>query len=795
MSTPSTLPKILIVDDKPANLMALRQLLKKVDAELIEAESGNQALGLMLEHDLALMLLDVDMPGMDGFEVSRMASGLDRTSSVPIILITAAYKDNFHRVKGYQAGAIDYIEKPIDDQILNAKVDLFLNLYNARVESEQLREALAENQERLELALDGANEGLWDWDLINDEVYYSPRWATMLGYEIDELSMTPQTWQDLLHPDDLHPTQERLNRHLAGETELYEAEFRMQTKQGDWSWVLARGKVVARTFSGEPLRVVGTHQDISQRKQLEADLLEAKEEAERANLAKSSFLATMSHEIRTPMNTILGMGEILLGSKNLSTKERRFLNISQRAGDTLLALINDILDLSKIEAGQLRLERFIFDPSAELESVVGMMRQAANDKGLQLFCIINQSFPAYVHGDGQRLRQILLNLLSNALKFTQHGSITVHAAYLDSGLLQFTVSDSGIGMEPDVLKKIFSPFIQAESSTTRRFGGTGLGLSICSQLVERMGGKISVLSQPGQGSQFTFTVSMPIAEEESLSDQQTATQQNEAQLKRSKQPLRILLVDDMEDNRLLIKAFLEQTPHQIVEAEDGVQAVEKSQYSQFDLILMDGMMPNMDGLEATRRIRKREESQHEPPTTIVALTANAMQQDVNNSLEAGSDYHLSKPIRRAYLLQLLDRIAAHHPPAPTDEENLQTEAPPTEVHVATLDAMTLNVLKSETGSGYRQSILRFYHKLPARLDRLFSTVQSGNYDDMVMEAHTLKGATATFGAHALSNLCAELEAMARQQQPLVEIQTCCQKLQVALKTIQERLAEEGFQAL
>ncbi|NGZ06310.1 MAG: response regulator [Magnetococcales bacterium] len=915
-------PRILIVDDKPANLLALHALLSGMDAEILEANSGNEALGLMLEHEFALVLLDVDMPGMDGFEVARMAHKLEQTRNLPILFVTAACKDEFHRLQGYHIGAVDYIEKPINDIVLQAKVALFLNLYNARTESERLRQELLISEERFKFALDGSDEGVWDWDIPSGHVYFSPRWISMLGYGPDEIEPHVRSWERLLHPDDMAAVMSDLDLHLSGLTPIYQTEHRLRTKKGGWLWVLDRGKVVVRAKNGTALRAVGTHHDISRRKQMEEEirqgkqryeelttripvgvytfrystrgamsfdfisdpfcqllglereallkdvslafraahpddqeefkrlalevagkstpfswlgrftvsgqirwlqiqsiphvesngdsiwdgvvidqterkvlenaLRDSKQEAERANRAKSRFLATMSHEIRTPMNTILGMGEMLRESPRLSPRERQFVQIANRAGDALLALIHDILDLSKIEAGQLRLEQTLFSPEAIIHQAMAMVQEDAKNKGIELSQKLDPDLPRQVRGDPQRLRQILLNLLGNAVKFTQRGWIRLLVKPVDAQIMQFAIQDTGIGIAQERLEAIFLPFMQAEESTTRRFGGTGLGLNICQQLVNHMGGRIWVESRLGAGSTFYFTLHLPSVEafEESATPDKSLPLPSEQRAPHISQTRRILLVDDTEDNRMVVAAFLEGEGVQLIEADSGAAALNLFSATRFDLVFMDIMMPGMDGLETTRRIRTLEQARGSRRTPVIALTANAMKEDVERSRAAGCDLHLSKPVRRSELMEVihlyLDASVLATPPLPLSSHS----APFPQTATLVLDGQVLAHLKDETGRGFVRILEMFLKNLPGRLDGLQVAWESRDFESMRQVAHKLKGTASTFGAMRFAALCAELEQQAvrdavpdQLQERLLTLKSAGQEVHAQLQEI------------
>lgn len=649
---------------------------------------------------------------------------------------------------------------------------------------------------RREEVLWGTSAGTWEWNVQTGETVFNERWAEIIGYRLEELEpVSIETWLSFAHPDDLKVSGERLEAHFAGETDHYECEARMRHKDGHWVWVLDRGKVVEWTEDGKPLRISGTHAEITKRKEAEevlsqqaeelrdlaqteaqqrakairaeqilltaidaiddgfvlydredrlvlcneryremypksqhamvagakfeeilraglhrgeyaeavgreeewlqerlaaharvapvahqladgrwlrvterrtfdggrvglrvdiTDLVEARGAAERAAKAKSEFLASMSHEIRTPMTSIVGFADLLLATE-IGGRERSYVEKIKDSTNWLLSIINDILDLSKIEAGKMEILNEPFSPSDLVQEVTEFFEGGLSNERrsqLEVGCSFDAGLPRRIVSDPSRFRQVLVNLLGNAIKFTACGRIEVRCQAVDDAVLRVEVSDTGIGIAPDVAERLFQSFEQGDASVTRQFEGTGLGLAICKRLTTAMGGDIGVESDVGEGSCFWFELPL-IEAEDAVGDGASPAHLLGDDEALGTGPLRVLIAEDNAVNQIVVTQILAALGHTAEVVSSGREAIDllETEDAEFDVVLMDVRMPGMSGLDATRIIRKSEGNLSDIP--IVALTADVLPEQVAECFEAGMSAYVSKPIDVAQLATTL----------------------------------------------------------------------------------------------------------------------------------------------
>jgi PAS domain S-box-containing protein len=511
---------------------------------------------------------------------------------------------------------------------------------------------LRASEERWQLALQGNNDGLWDWNARTNEVFHSARWKQILGYQEHELPSSTQEWESRVHPEDLPRVQRELQDHLDRKTRFYITEYRIRTRDGSYIWVLARGQALWDE-AGNPVRMVGSHSDITERKLSEEALRRARDEAEAGNRAKSEFLANMSHEIRTPMAGVLGMIDLVLLTP-ITPQQKEYLETARYSADSLLVLLNEILDLSKIEAKRLDLAPVAFSIRQSVDGAVRLFAVRAQEKGLALTSTVAEDIPDRLVGDPLRIRQILLNLVGNAIKFTDAGSVTVRAMVQSrtgsTTLLRVEVTDTGIGIPAGKHELVFDRFRQADGSMSRRHMGSGLGLTISAHLVDLMGGGIGLRSDEGKGSTFFFTLPLELANVNEASP--SAAAPSATQPPAAAHRLRILVAEDNVVNQKLAALLLKHEGHDVTVVGDGNAAVRAVAQDSFDVVLMDLQMPQMDGFEATAAIRAAEAGTGRH-LRIVALTAHAMKDDHDKCLKAGMDDYLTKPIDSARLRSAL----------------------------------------------------------------------------------------------------------------------------------------------
>ena len=646
---------ILAVDDDAMNLEMLDVMLSGADCKVLKAGNGFEAIRLLAENPgIDVMLVDLEMPVMDGGKLISHVKQSVKHRHIPVVVLTG----NTSEVNRTLAmGASDFIPKPFNREELRLRV---MNQARNKKQSDQAQISIQKNEARLEQLLQSTDQGIYSIDMNGCCTFINRPGLNMLGYQPEDC--VGKNIHDLIHrrypdgvPDIMKdcPLQAAL---LSGTC---------YRRNNDLLW-RKDGTSFPAEFSSNPLidngtisGAVVTFSDITEMKNMLEQLTNAKEQAEAANVAKSSFLATMSHEIRTPMNGIIGMTGMLLETK-LTADQKEFTEIVRKSGEDLLTIINEILDFSKIEAGKLDLEILDFDLRVTLEDTAEMLALRAENAGLELVCRIDPEVPSYLKGDPGRLRQIIVNLTGNAIKFTRKGEVVINAS-LQSDLdnvatILFEVTDTGIGIPESRLAAIFEPFTQADGSTTRKFGGTGLGLSICKQLTELMGGTYGVRSKEGQGSTFWFAVSF----EKQMAQNIVITKSLKLSERTDLTKARILVVDDNATNRKLMITLLRYwgCRHEVAAGgTEGLAMLREAAHNgdPFRIALLDQEMPEMDGMELGQRIKA------EPllkSTIMVMVTSLARRGDIAVLDQIGFAGYLPKPVRQAQLYGCLE-LALH----------------------------------------------------------------------------------------------------------------------------------------
>lgn len=507
--------------------------------------------------------------------------------------------------------------------------------------------ALRESQERLRLALDAAELTLWEWDVKNDCITWSKQSTTRSELAPGKVARSLHAFLSMMHPDDRDAVEAKLTASLENGSP-YRAEFRLRKSNGDYRWIMCMARVLF-DHAGEPVRMIGVELDITTRKEFETSLKQARDVAEAANRSRGEFLANMSHEIRTPMTAILGYADILYDHLE-DPDNMQCVDTIRRNGHFLLEIINDILDLSRIDANKFEIHRQFVKPDMLVADVRSLMQVRADEKAVNLQIEFNGQIPEVIQTDGKRLRQILLNLVGNAIKFTDVGTVTIETRYLrHNNKIEFRVIDTGIGISKSDLDRLFEPFTQADSSSTRSIGGTGLGLTISRRLARMLGGDIDIQTQFGSGSVFTATVDIGPHEGIKMVTP-CLDKMRPHELLHPLQPInihgRVLIVDDRRDIRFLAQRFVEEAGGEVITAVNGLDAIETikrlaREGTNIDLVVMDMQMPVMDGYQAAQSLRNSGFIQ-----PIIALTADAMEGARDNCLQAGCNDYTPKPLDR-----------------------------------------------------------------------------------------------------------------------------------------------------
>ena len=789
---------ILLVDNDPDIRHELASALKKHGYIVKTAGDSSGALLYVQSHPPDLILLNIFLPQISGYEVARILKADTITENIPIIF-TSIHDDIAAKLQAFESGGSDFIVVKLSQLAeLFARVHLHLSLRHLQIHLAQKNQELShavfdrigmlKDLQRTNLLLHAQKEAVIDGILAVDEqgriVSFNRRLCEMWNIP-----------HNLFMGDGLEP--EFHNGSPLGtffvKSDLPEVLISLIETTYDDPDVVRHGEIIYgdRVFdyytspvSSEQNKFFGLiwcFRDITAKKQadllqmqLMEDLRKAKDEAEEAVRTKAAFLAMMSHEIRTPINGVIGMTQLLAGT-DLNNEQNKFVRTIQVSGEMLLSVINDILDFSKIESGKLELESVALDVRALVRDIYDVQLSKAKEKSLKFEVSMHTYVPPFIVGDVTRLRQILLNLVSNALKFTDTGSVRIGVRLASEQVpnpdqpfqLLFSVTDTGIGITDEQRQRLFQPFSQATATTARKYGGTGLGLVICKNLVETMGGKIQVESKTNQGSIFSFTITTQIAKERPSYTLQDAMNKSISTGSRlgDRVPLKILIAEDNLINQELAMAMLIKMGYQPDVVDNGLAVLEALQVNRYDLLLLDVQMPEMDGLETAAHLVNHWHDLHtgyERPT-IIAMTASAMQGDREMCLRAGMDDYISKPIMMDSLQRTIEKWAVGEQINEADAINTVAK----DMSSSVIDPAAIKNLQQINPKLIGRMINLFtIEEAPVLLKNLRQAIANNDLQEVSYNAHTLKGSSNILGAKALGKLCLEVELKGKREDPV-----------------------------
>lgn len=719
------------------NRLLDKQVLKFLPAGFIESEAGMHFIQAVntsynaYERDIDLLNHAFRINEEEYIDINRKLKEEIKLKQVSISRLK-------NSIVSISAKAASFVQENESDELLDI-VNYLDGQIDERKEAEQIIRIREEKYRNIT-----ANMRLGLLEVDNDEIitFANPSFCDMSGYSLAELLGKKASMLFALNGhSDLLEQKNQLRKE--GHSDAY--EISLHHKNGDLRWWLISG-APHYNDKGELIGSIGIHLDITRQKKLEYDLMEAKLQAEKSTQAKETFLANMSHEIRTPMNAIMGMSQQLYKTP-LSERQFVFLDAIHNSAEHLLVIINDILDISKIEAGKLNLEHIGFNMNALVKSALQVIQHKAEEKGL----VLEASIDAHIHdvllGDPYRFKQVLLNMLSNAVKFTDKGAVRVHCQLLEDKSrlqkLRITITDTGIGMDEAFIDQLFTKFSQEDDSVARKYGGTGLGMSISKKLIELMNGTIEVTSAKNQGTSVTFTLPFEEGTEKDLPEKETIS--FDSSILRGS---RILLVEDNEMNRLVATTILEHYGIEFSEAINGEEAIRLLTKERFDLVLMDVQMPVMNGITATHVIRQ----QISATLPIIALTANAIKGESDKCIAAGMNAYISKPFEEAVLVRTIGsllgkeiKMAAVQNITPITPENL-------------FDLQDLRKLSCGDEKFVAKMISMFIKVAPQSLTEMKNALAKNDFEKVKSIAHSLKPSIDTLGIASMKTRIREIEA-------------------------------------